>query len=528
LAELPGSLRFAAGAWSYIPDLDFNGADNFIVTVTDDLEGTTTQLVELTVFAGDEAAIITGDISASGNEDDPAINGTLIASDAEGLTDGTIYSIEIGDDAFGGSASINAATGAWNYIPDPDFNGADNFIVSVTDDLDGITTQLIELSVAPVNDLPSGAPAIIGSALVGEILTADTTAISDVDGLGSFSYQWYADALEIAGATAISYTLTLDEFGTAIDVEVSYTDVQGSLEILYSDTTDLIAPVIIDLQGDGFDYLSLTNSTARFDINGDGEEEQVAWSGPNDGMLVFDIDGDQNITNRSEFIFTDHAPEAQTDMEALKLVFDSNKDGSLNSSDEQWSDFAIWQDANSNGVSEEGEVRSLDEWGIESIGLSTDGNSYFATEGVYVHGHSEVMMSDGTTTTAADSEFGFYELSAPELSEPVSSDLDDSKSAVSSISSVIELQADEVILEDGSISHIGELSAIRAENWSSDEADESLVPNFELDLPVSFSNEMVSEQSDYAETLNVFEPLIKVDNSLGDTEFNTALFVDIV
>ena len=44
---------------------------------------------------------------------------------------------------------------------------------------------------------------------MGETLTADTSGISDTDGLGSavYSYQWLADDADIAGATAETYTL---------------------------------------------------------------------------------------------------------------------------------------------------------------------------------------------------------------------------------------------------------------------------------------------------------------------------------
>ena len=47
----------------------------------------------------------------------------------------------------------------------------------------------------PANSPATGAPAITGTARVGETLTADTSAISDSDGLtgASFSYQWLAD-----------------------------------------------------------------------------------------------------------------------------------------------------------------------------------------------------------------------------------------------------------------------------------------------------------------------------------------------
>ena len=73
------------------------------------------------------------------------------------------------------------------------------------------------------NTPATGAPTIIGTAQVGETLTADTTGIADEDGKAnaSFDYQWLADDSEIAGATGLTYTLTDSEESKAIKVQVS-------------------------------------------------------------------------------------------------------------------------------------------------------------------------------------------------------------------------------------------------------------------------------------------------------------------
>ena len=59
----------------------------------------------------------------------------------------------------------------------------------------------------PANSPATGAPAITGTARVGETLTADTSGIADADGLtgASFSYQWLADDTDISGATGSTY-----------------------------------------------------------------------------------------------------------------------------------------------------------------------------------------------------------------------------------------------------------------------------------------------------------------------------------
>ena len=51
---------------------------------------------------------------------------------------------------------------------------------------------------------------------MGQTLTADTSGISDEDGLdnATFSYQWLADDTDISGATGATYTLVPADEGT--------------------------------------------------------------------------------------------------------------------------------------------------------------------------------------------------------------------------------------------------------------------------------------------------------------------------
>ncbi|NIV26898.1 MAG: hypothetical protein GWN45_05930, partial [Gammaproteobacteria bacterium] len=64
------------------------------------------------------------------------------------------FRIEVGDEPVNGTASIDALSGAWSYTPNADFNGTDQFTVSVTDDDGNVETQVISLTVTPVNDAP--------------------------------------------------------------------------------------------------------------------------------------------------------------------------------------------------------------------------------------------------------------------------------------------------------------------------------------------------------------------------------------
>ena len=118
--------------------------------------------------------------------------------------------------------------------------------VNFTDDAgheETLTSAATATVVAKANSPATGAPAISGTAQVGETLTADTSGISDPDGLVNvtFSYQWVADDADIAGATASTYSLVAADEGQTIKVEVNFTDDAGNGETLTSAATAAVA-----------------------------------------------------------------------------------------------------------------------------------------------------------------------------------------------------------------------------------------------------------------------------------------------
>ena len=67
------------------------------------------------------------------------------------------------------------------------------------------------------NTAATGQPAITGTPQLGETLAADTSGISDADGLSNvvFTYQWLVDDASIPGATGSTYTLVDADEGRA-------------------------------------------------------------------------------------------------------------------------------------------------------------------------------------------------------------------------------------------------------------------------------------------------------------------------
>ena len=101
-------------------------------------------------------------------------------------------------------------------------------------------TRNLRLSL-PANNPPQGRPAISGTAVLTHPLTASTDAITDADGLGTFTYQWMrVDADGVSnpvnvGTNANTYTPVAADVGKRLKVEVRFTDKLGASETVTSE-----------------------------------------------------------------------------------------------------------------------------------------------------------------------------------------------------------------------------------------------------------------------------------------------------
>ena len=84
-------------------------------------------------------------------------------------------------------------------------------------------------------------------------------------------------------------------------------------------------PVLLDLNGNGVQIADLSKSTQFIDAGGDGLKHRSAWAAAGDGVLFVDADGDGKISDRREYVFTDWAPGAGDDMEALRVALGAGK-----------------------------------------------------------------------------------------------------------------------------------------------------------------------------------------------------------
>jgi hypothetical protein len=168
--------------------------------------------------------------------------------------------------------------------------------------------------------------------------------------------------------------------------------------------TNLVDPIILDF-GDAGIQLS---GSAQFDMNGDGDAQQLAWTTGEDGILVMDLDGSGAIESGREVFspfFGDggyqHALDALADL-------DSNSDGTIDGADEAFGDLMVWIDANSDGVSDEGELYSLAELGIQSIDLVAADGGGSVIDGQTVIGEGLFRFESGESASYAAVELSEF------------------------------------------------------------------------------------------------------------------------
>jgi hypothetical protein len=151
-------------------------------------------------------------------------------------------------------------------------------------------------------------------------------------------------------------------------------------------------PIIIDLGG-GY-RLSLLKDGVPFNFYGTGLV-QVSWPEPgaNNGFLVLP---DQNgMVPTAKQMFGDQAGFKNGFLQLEQ--YDTNGDGVIDNRDPVFSDLRVWVDTNHDGVSQPGELHTLDELGIDSISLKYTNSPYIDPDGNAFRYKGSIIL-DGTNT----------------------------------------------------------------------------------------------------------------------------------
>lgn len=204
------------------------------------------------------------------------------------------------------------------------------------------------------------------------LLTGEIPQIDTVDSWIHKAYNAYGSS---SRGTSVS-SLTRVEF-SSISLQtlsnVNSTNVNVSLSSLSVDTSivrwqgndsvNLVDPLIIDLGGDG---VELSDDTFSFDLDADGESDQISRPKGNSGFLALDKNGDGIINDGTELFGTQNG-DGFKDL----ARYDSNGDGKIDKDDPIYDKLRIWKPG-ANG--DQGELIGLGEVGIGAIYLDAKNN----------------------------------------------------------------------------------------------------------------------------------------------------------
>ena len=197
----------------------------------------------------------------------------------------------------------------------------------------------------------------------------------------------------------------------AIGLGGSLNEIFSSLNDFYSAARTIITgkdPLALDLDGDGIETVGADGSVL-FDHDGDGVKTGTGWVRPDDGLLVFDRNGNGLIDDGTELFGVDTVMssgiKARDGFEALRDL-DTNSDGIFNAQDAQFGNVRVWRDFNQNGISEAAELFSLDSIRIAAINLTAVAETVNLGNGNIQTASGTYVRTDGTTGATAGVELG--------------------------------------------------------------------------------------------------------------------------
>jgi serine-aspartate repeat-containing protein C/D/E len=182
-----------------------------------------------------------------------------------------------------------------------------------------------------------------------------------------------------------------------------------------------ITPIAIDLNGDGIHTIARENMTGSFDLLGTGKAIQSGWLSASDGFLAIDKNGNGKIDDISELF----GGASKGSGFAKLSTYDSNGDGVVDAHDANFASLLIWQDANSNGKTDAGELISLAKAGVVSLNVGyTELPFLDANNNLHLE-RSSVTLSNGKVADMTDVYFNVAaaDVAAAGITAPTIADL---------------------------------------------------------------------------------------------------------
>ena len=195
---------------------------------------------------------------------------------------------------------------------------------------------------------------------------------------------------------------------SSLTFTITATDYSGATGSIYVQVNDMLTdggvhtyhyPIILDRDGDGVELLGVSAGTA-FDWNRDGVPEVTGWAGKDDAFFVYDVNGNGLVDTAQEIALREYVAGAATDLDGLRF-FDSNHDNVFNNLDDQWASFGLWQDKNSDGLTDAGEFLNVAQSDVASINLTGTPAGTTINDNI-VYNTITYTMKDGSQGSGVD------------------------------------------------------------------------------------------------------------------------------
>ncbi|HUG24399.1 Ig-like domain-containing protein, partial [Piscinibacter sp.] len=160
------------GTFTYTPNANYNGADEFSYSITDADGDVSTATVTINVASVNDVPTAVAD-SVAATEDTPFV-GSVAGNDTPSGDGGNVFALVGGSGPSNGGIVFNN-DGTFTYTPNANYNGADEFSYSITDADGDVSTATVTINVASVNDAPTAVAETVAA-------TEDTPFVGSVAG----------------------------------------------------------------------------------------------------------------------------------------------------------------------------------------------------------------------------------------------------------------------------------------------------------------------------------------------------------
>jgi hypothetical protein len=298
------------------------------------------------------------------------------------------------------------------------------------------TDHIHALTTDAVHAFTTSEFAALGSTQFAALTTDHIAHISTMDIAALTTVQMHAlstDQIVAFTTDQIEVLTTHDLAALSMTQVAAFTSDQiGVMSSSQVDAMIAASPIVLDLNGDGVSTTNAHTAGVNFDLTATGKASTVGWASSTDGLLSIDLNHDGQINNGTELFGVGtqlaNGTRAANGYQAM-AQYDSNGDGKLTAADAHFADLRVWVDANHDGKTETGELKTLGDLHITSLDLhglagttTNNGNllgltsSYTTADGTS-HDMADVWFAKAPAATAAGTAAAATTAATPALHE---------------------------------------------------------------------------------------------------------------